>query len=182
MRVGTRFQFFKSPADMSTQLTSRVSLAGQMCLGFGYTTKMHSVPKTTRMHIVTRDTEYLPKTRQTPTNRMRCILTLPTFFPFPPMSRSSQLLVVGALRDPIGGNVYPRRWADHFYIAVPNSPHKPTALICRQSALFAWKQVVWSSSSPSSQTEATGSPLWTVTNCSIHVTSPCHGEEGVLPG
>ena len=33
--VDTCFQFFKNSADLSTQLTSRVSLAGQMCLGFG---------------------------------------------------------------------------------------------------------------------------------------------------
>ena len=38
-----------------------------------------------------------------------------------------ELLVVGAVRDPIDGNVYHRRRADHFYIEVPNSPHERTA-------------------------------------------------------
>ena len=38
-----------------------------------------------------------------------------------------ELLVVGAVRDPIAGKVYHRRRADHFYIEVPNSPHERTA-------------------------------------------------------
>ena len=32
-----------------------------------------------------------------------------------------ELLVVGAVRDPIGGNVHHRRRADHFYVEVPSA-------------------------------------------------------------
>ena len=96
----------------------------------------------------------------------RCFLTL-HILPVPADVWLFNLLVVGALPDPIGGNVYHSRCADHFDIEVPNSPQKRT---CRLSASFARKQVVWSSSSPSSQTEETGPPLWTMTNYSIHVT------------
>ena len=125
------------------------------------------------------------QTRQTPTNRLRCILTLPTFFPCPPMSGSSSCwswLLCGipsvAMCTTDDGQVISiLRCRTPLTNAL--RPVCPSVLCC-QSASFAWKQAVGVQATRVPRRSRPGRLCGQRHITQYMSLSPCHGEEGVF--